>query len=101
MSQLLSSATGSMAAANAVVGPVAMLNSNVTAIISGTFVGTVQLQVRQTGNSGAAWENLGSSVTAPGVVQISGLAGDLQYQLVMTAYTSGTASAYLAACPSS
>jgi hypothetical protein len=100
MSQMISSKSGSMAALNATVGPVSMLNANVAAIVAGVFVGTVALQCCQTGVA-ANWVTVGTPLTAPGVIQVTGLAGDLQFQLVCSAYTSGTAAAYLAACPTS
>lgn len=100
MSQMISSKKGSMAAANATVGPVSMINANVTAIISGTFTGSISLQASPTG-AAASWVTLGSPLTAPGAITANNLAGDLQFQLVMTAFTSGSAAAYLAACPTS
>jgi hypothetical protein len=97
---MISSKSGSMGAANATVGPVSMINANVSAVVSGVFVGTIALQCCPTG-AAANWVTVGTPLTAPGVISVQGLAGDLQFQLVCTAYTSGSASAYLAACPTS
>jgi hypothetical protein len=77
-----------------------MINPNVTAVVSGVFVGTIALQCCQTGVA-ANWVTVGTPLTAPGVISVPGLAGDLQFQLVCTAYTSGAANGYIAACPTS
>lgn len=100
MSQMISQKSGTLTAANATIGTVGMLNPDVTALISGTFVGTVALQASPTG-AAPNWSTIGTPLTAPGIIQASHLAGDLQFQLVCTAFTSGTINGYVAACPSS
>lgn len=100
MSQMITSASGNMAANNAAVGPIGMLNANVSAFVSGTFVGTITLQASPTGGA-ASWVTIGTPLTAPGAILVNNLAGDLQFRLLCTPYTSGTAAAYLAACPTS
>lgn len=101
MAQMISQVSGALGALNATVGPASMLNPDVTLLVTGTFTATVALQVRQNGNAAAPWLTIGTPLTAAGEVAFSHLAGDLEFQAVCTAYTSGSAAVYLAACPSS
>jgi hypothetical protein len=99
MTQLISQISGSISALNGVVGPVQMLNASVLALISGTFVGTMETQVRQSVSTDpTAWVSLGD-LTAPGYVGKMDFPGDLQFRVICTAYTSGTANVYLATAP--
>lgn len=100
MTQMITTASGTMGALNAVVGLTKALNPNVSAFVSGTFVGTISLQAIPNGNSGVGWVTIGS-LTAPGTISVPNMAGDLSFQLIMSSYTSGSALAYLASCPSS
>lgn len=97
MSQRYSSVNANLSANGAATETVSMLNPIVTAMVTGTFVGTAALQARPTG-SGAAWITLGSPLTAPGAVSTT-MAGDVEFRIACTAYTSGTIAAYLAVAP--
>jgi hypothetical protein len=77
-----------------------MMNANVSVLVSGTFVGTVVLQALPT-RSSTTWVNIGTSLTAAGTILANNLAGDFQFRVLCSAYTSGTATVYLAACPTS
>jgi hypothetical protein len=64
--------------------------SDVDLFISGTFVGTVQLQTPMADASGAdAWQAIGANITAPGMVTVR-MATARKWRVACTAYTSGT-----------
>lgn len=105
MASDLKSAYGPLAAVNATVGPITYANGFVSLYLGGTFVGTVQVvansNLAPSGNVpliplGATSAN----ITAPGVYVFPRIAGDFSYEVLMTAFTSGTADAVLSACPS-
>lgn len=56
--------------------------------VYGTFAATVQLQGRM---PGGGWQNIGSAVTAPGLVSAPATLSELRLDL--TIYTSGTVQA--------
>jgi hypothetical protein len=59
--------------------------SNKTVIVHGTFVATAQVEGSL---DGGEWFNLGSSVTAPGAIEIA--ATVKQLRITVSGYTSGT-----------
>lgn len=60
-----------------------------TIFVEGTFVATIQFQISPDGTS---WDNLGSPFTAPGHLSVTDLG--MQLRANVTAYTSGTPSAW-------
>ena len=101
MTQQIFPVSGNLGAANATLPNVAggapgFPNMNITALVWGTFVGTVALQISKAGGT-PNWVTVGTPLTAPGTIQANGLSGDLVWQLICTAYTSGTANCYASA----
>ena len=78
-----------------------------TVYLGGVFVGTVQLQARPTGNTALAFEPItpigagSANMTAAGVYAFQVMGGDWEFQVVCTAFTSGTINAALGLSPNS
>lgn len=106
MTSQVTTISGSLAALNAVVGPAQMANGRVTLYLASGLTGTVQLQARPTGSPSAAFEPLIPSgttsvnITAAGVYAFPPLAGDLEFQVACTAFTSGSGAVTLMLAPS-
>lgn len=96
---------GTLVADNAIVGPLGASNSIVSVAITGTFVGTLQLQAQSNlapnGFSPIIPDGMTTpNITAAGLYAFPRIAGDFSFRIQMTAYTSGTAYAVLSLCPS-
>lgn len=104
MTSQVQTITGNAGALNAVVGEIQMANCQATLYVAGTFVGTLTLQARPSG-LGGAWAPVtpigqaASGITSPAVYSFPPMAGDWEFQVQMTAYTSGTANVTLSAGP--
>lgn len=90
-------ATGSAIAEDDAIGPVMQINAIVSAYVMGTFEATLKLQARPTGDPDLDWQTIGDDITAPGIVTAGPIAGDYEYRLLCTAFTSGTVDAYISA----
>lgn len=101
MTQLMTSAVGTLGAVNDVVGPISMVNANAMCLLSGTFSGTAAVEGRQSGDPNANWVLITGTRTTPGVMLFNGGCGDMQFRVRCSIYTSGTMNVYLAACPNS
>lgn len=101
MAQMLNSIQGTITANGGTVGPVGMLNANVTMLVTGTWAGSVALQARVCGDPNNAWALISTARTTNGISNVAGIAGDMEFRAVCTAYTSGTITVYIGASPSS
>jgi hypothetical protein len=101
MAQMLNAIQGTINAVNGTVGPVGMLNANATMLVTGTWVGSVALQARVRGDPNNAWALIATARSTNGISNVPGIAGDMEFRAVCTAYTSGTIICYVAASPSS
>lgn len=78
-----------------------------TVYLGGVFVATVQLQARPTGNAALPFEPItpigaaSANMTTAGMYSFQVMGGDWEFQLVCTAYTSGTVNAALGLSPNS
>lgn len=60
--------------------------------VTGTLVGTIQLQARPAGGSANSWAPLGGAgLTATGAITPGVVAGDCEFRVFCSAFTSGTA----------
>lgn len=102
MTSQVQTVSGNLGALNAVVGGLAQANCKTSLWVSGTFVGTVQLQARPAGLGGTFQPIApigGGAISAAGVYAFPPLAGDWEFQAQMTSYTSGTANVSISAAP--
>lgn len=95
---------GTLAALNSTIGPLQLANARPTLFLDAGLTGTVELMARPTGGVGNFQPliPIGAStagVTAGGVYAYPTLGGDFEFELACTAFTSGSAYAYLGLAP--
>lgn len=95
---------GTLAALNAAIGPLQLANSRATIFLDTGLTGSVELMARPTGGVGNFQPLIpigasAAAITTAGVYAYPPLGGDFEYQLACTAFTSGSAYAYLGLGP--
>ena len=98
MASILDQSSGSFGAVANATNTMQLANGYASMAVWGTFVGTIQLQARPAGITGAPFQALtatapsggAANITAPGIWTFEALPGDWEYQVACTAYTSGT-----------
>jgi hypothetical protein len=60
--------------------------------VTGSLVGTIQLQARPAGGSAAMWQPIGGAgLSASGLINPGIIYGDMEFRVFCSAYTSGNA----------